>query len=69
MIPILYLIACACSILSYDLARSLTTFKSSIEFFNNSQVPVKVMQMFWYCDIIILMIAVISAPFFKKNIT
>lgn len=67
MIPILYLIACFCSTVSYDLARSLTTFKSSINFFNNSQLPIKVMQMFWYCDIIILIIAIISAPFLKKK--
>lgn len=61
-----YLLACFCSILSYDLARSLTSFPSKISLFQNNQLPIQALHMFWYCDIIILFLVFFSGFFIYK---
>jgi drug/metabolite transporter (DMT)-like permease len=58
-----YFLACVCSVLSYDLARSLTTFPSKISLFQNNQLPVPTLHMFWYADIMILFVVAASGVF------
>jgi drug/metabolite transporter (DMT)-like permease len=62
-----YLFASLCATISYDLARSFTTFNSNIEFFNNNQLPIDVMLTFWHADIIILAVITLLSKEIKKR--
>lgn len=61
-----YFLACICSILSYDLARSLTTFESTIPLFQDNQLPMETLHMFWYVDIMILFVVSLGGLFAYK---
>lgn len=62
-----YLLANFCSIISYDIARSITSFATIIAILGNNQIPIKVIQVFWYADIIVLLLAVPGGFFIKKK--
>ena len=62
-----YLFSIIGSILSYDIARSITTFESRFSFLNNAKISgLDVMKCFWYVDILILILMLCFSPLLKK---
>lgn len=64
-----YLISCICAIISYDLARSVTTFNSKFEFFNVNKLPLNVEYVICHGNIIILFLVLISGIILKRFTT
>jgi len=61
-----YLIAIICSIISYDIARAFTKFKTTFAFFENNKLDIPIIHIFWYADILIAFLVLIFGIFLKR---